>query len=94
VNHDTAPEGTIRRRKCELLAALRAIGRLPNWNVTHQVGSELVTIYRRSQGVRQMPSAVAPHTSTAYAEHAAAEDACHNQHLSRPPDVSGLFSKS
>jgi hypothetical protein len=94
MNHDTAPEGTIRRRKSELLAALRAIGRLPSWSVTHQAGSELVTVYRRSQGVRQMPSAVASRTSTSYAEQAVTEDACHTPHLSRAPDVSGLFSKS
>lgn len=88
LNHDTAPEGTIRRRKSELLRALLAIGRLPNWKVRCEADDELFTIYRYNHGVRKMPSNAVLEAATTYVEQ---EPSGSKQSLQN--DVSGLFNR-
>lgn len=90
-NHDTAPEGTIRRRKGQLVAALLAIGRLPNWTVAFD-SRDLVTVYRSQNAVREVPSVPAPRLfkeCRLLVRENAPSEANESQ-----PDVSGLFRKN
>jgi hypothetical protein len=57
-DHDTAPAGTKRRRRCQLRSALDTIGRLDHWDVHWEagVGGAHKAVIRRSEGrgVRDM----------------------------------------
>jgi len=46
MDHATAPEGTRRRRRIELLRALMAIGRLGHWTVLLEVGRDIAVVQR------------------------------------------------
>ena len=51
-DHDTAPAGTKRRRRCQLRSALDTIGRLDHWDVHWEagVGGAHKAAIRRSEG--------------------------------------------
>ena len=57
-DHDTAPAGTKRRRRCQLRSALDTIGRLDHWDVLWEagVGGAHKAVIRRGEGraVRDM----------------------------------------
>lgn len=91
-DHDSAPDGTLRRRRTELRRALDAIGRLSGWNVTRDDEHGLTTVYRKgSPGVREMPSGGSSSPPTAQGERSTPDKSLSGQHLSQY-DVSGLFN--
>ncbi|MFC7409508.1 replication protein C, IncQ-type [Hydrogenophaga atypica] len=67
-DHDSAPAGTLRRRRSELKRALAAIARLSHWTVLWEVGVSTSTkaVIRRAEGntVRDMTSATPPFPSS------------------------------
>lgn len=92
LDHDSAPDGTRRRRRTELRRALEALGRLRGWKVTHDNEDGMATVYRQgSQGVREMPSGGSPSSPTAQGERSTLDKSLSERHLSQY-DVSGLFN--
>lgn len=90
-HHESLPEGTIRRRKCAMITALQAIGRLPNWSVVFERNG-LVTVYRSKTDVRKMPSISGARKDKKRTAQVEEEVFAETELLW--PDVSGLFGRA
>lgn len=89
--HDTAPAGTQRRRRLELMAAVKAIGRLEHWTLEWSSDREVFSVHRLAvAGVREMTHTQPKGLVAPYRERVVGENLNKNKALS-PYDVSALF---
>ncbi len=90
-SHDTAPVGTQRRRRLELMAAVQAIGRLDHWTLEWSADREVFSVHRLAVGgVREMTHSHSEGSVAPYRERVVGENLNKNK-ASSPYDVSALF---
>lgn len=91
-SHDTAPEGTLRRRRLELHNAVQAIAGLEHWGVEWSSDRAMVTVHRSaSGGVRETTPSVSLPSGTSFHEPMPSENSSNNKDLSLN-DVCALFN--
>ncbi|AOW13157.1 hypothetical protein LPB72_07250 [Hydrogenophaga crassostreae] len=91
-NHDTAPAGTIRRRRLELQIAVDAIGRLSHWSIEWSGQRTKLTVDRAASGsVRDTTSSDSVVGDSSHREQVQGPSTSADNDLSRN-DVSVLFN--